>query len=70
MCLLNTGEENGNPVQYSCLGNPMDRGALSATIPRVAKELDMTYRLNNNNNNLSLVLVNELSRPLEPLLTD
>ena len=21
------GEENGNPVQYSCLGNPMDRGA-------------------------------------------
>jgi len=64
------GEENGNPVQYSCLGNPMDRGALSATIPGVAKELDMTYRLNNNNNNLSLVLVNELSRPLEPLLTD
>ena len=46
------------------------RGALSATIPGVAKELDMTYRLNNNNNNLSLVLVNELSRPLEPLLTD
>ena len=21
------GEENGNPLQYSCLGNPMDRGA-------------------------------------------
>ena len=21
------GEENGNPHQYSCLGNPMDRGA-------------------------------------------
>ena len=21
------GEENGNPIQYSCLGNPMDRGA-------------------------------------------
>ena len=20
------GEENGNPLQYSCLGNPMDRG--------------------------------------------
>ena len=21
------GEENGNPLQYSCLENPMDRGA-------------------------------------------
>ena len=25
------GERNGNPVQYSCLGNPMDRGAWQAT---------------------------------------
>ena len=25
------GEENGNPLQYSCLGNPMDRGAWWAT---------------------------------------
>ena len=28
---------NGNPVQYSCLGNPMDRGAWLATVLRVAK---------------------------------
>ena len=27
------GEENGNPLQYSCLKNPMDRGALWATVP-------------------------------------
>ena len=26
------GEGNGNPLQYSCLGNPMDRGAWQATI--------------------------------------
>ena len=26
-----TGEENDNPLQYSCLGNPMDRGAWRAT---------------------------------------
>ena len=26
------GEENGNPVQYSCLGSPMDRGAWQATV--------------------------------------
>ena len=25
------GEENGNPLQYSCLENPMDRGACWAT---------------------------------------
>ena len=26
------GEENGNPPQYSCLGNPMDRGTWWATV--------------------------------------
>ena len=31
------GEENGNPLQYSCLGNPMKRGAWQATVHRVAK---------------------------------
>ena len=31
------GEGNGNPLQYSCLGNPMDRGARYATVQGVAK---------------------------------
>ena len=31
------GEGNGNPLQYSCLENPMDRGAWRATVYRVAK---------------------------------
>ena len=31
------GEGNGNPLQYSCLENPMDRGAWWATIQRAAK---------------------------------
>ena len=31
------GEGNGNPVQYSCLENPMDRGAWWATVHGVAK---------------------------------
>ena len=31
------GEGNGNPLQYSCLENPMDRGAWRATIHGVAK---------------------------------
>jgi len=33
-------EENGNPLQYSCLGNPMDRGAWRATVYGVTKESD------------------------------
>ena len=39
------GEGNGNPLQYSCLVNPMDRGALQATVHQVKKELDMTWQL-------------------------
>ena len=31
------GEENGNPLQYSCLENSMDRGAWWATVHEVAK---------------------------------
>ena len=31
------GEGNGNPLQYSCLGNPTDRGAWQATVLQVAK---------------------------------
>ena len=32
---------HGNPVQYSCLANLMDRGALWVTVHGVTKELDM-----------------------------
>ena len=30
-------EGNGNPLQHSCLENPMDGGAWRATVPRAAK---------------------------------
>ena len=36
------GEGNGNLLRYSCLENPLDRGAPWATVPGVAKESDMT----------------------------
>ena len=32
-------EGNGNPLQYSCLGNPMDRGAWRAIVHGVTKSL-------------------------------
>ena len=38
------GEGNGNPPQYSCLGNPMDKGAWKATVHESA-ELDTTEQL-------------------------
>ena len=45
------GEGNGNPLQYFCLGNPMDRRTWWATVHGVAEGLDTTQQLNNNNNN-------------------
>ena len=35
-------EGNGNQFEYSCLGNPIDRGAWQTVIHGVTKELDMT----------------------------
>ena len=40
-CLI-SGEGNGNPLQYSCLRNSMDRGAWQAIIHGVTEESDMT----------------------------
>ena len=35
-------KENGNPLQYSCLGNPINKGGQRTTVHGVAKELDTT----------------------------
>ena len=40
-----SGVGNSKPLQYSCLENPMDRGAWRATVHGVTKESDMTERL-------------------------
>ena len=34
---ISSGEGNGNPLQYSCLENPMDRGVWRVTVHGVAK---------------------------------
>ena len=43
------GEGNGYPLQYSCLGNPMDREAWLTTVHWVTKESDTPERLTSNN---------------------
>ena len=55
------GEGSGNPPQYFCLGNPMDRGAWRATVHGVTKESDKTQRLNNKLNHLFTVAVSDLA---------
>ena len=42
------GAGHGNPVQYSCLDNPMDRGAWQATVHRTAKCQTQLKRLSKN----------------------
>ena len=46
---ISPGERSGNPLQYSCLGNAMNRGVWWATVYGVTEESDTTMRLNNNN---------------------
>ena len=41
-------KRNDTPPQYSCLGNPMNRGAWWAAVHRAAKELDTTETRNTN----------------------
>ena len=48
------GEGHDNPLQYSCLGNPLDRGAWGTTVHGVTKESGMTERLNNNRQGTAL----------------
>ena len=41
-----SGEGNGNPLWYSCLENPVSRGAWWTAVYGVAKELDTTEQIN------------------------
>ena len=39
------GEGHGNPLQYSCLENSMERGAWRATVPGIAKSQTLSHRI-------------------------
>ena len=45
---------NGNQLQYSYLGNPMDRGSWWATAHRVTKQLDANEHTHKNTDNKNL----------------
>ena len=51
LLIIVLGEGNGNPLQYSCLDNPVDRGAWWAAAHRVAQSWTRLKRLSNSNNN-------------------
>ena len=51
------GEGHGNPLQYSCLENPMDRGAWWATVDGIVKESDTVQQLNNNKSSLGRIFI-------------
>ena len=52
--LLSPGEGNGNPLQYSCLENPMDRGAWQGTVHGVAKSQTRLSDFTMNNTAVSI----------------
>ena len=52
------GGGHGNPLQYSCLENPMDRGAPRATVHRVAKSWTQLKQLSAHSHTISLFSCN------------
>ena len=44
---ISLGKGNSNPFQYSCLGNPMDRGAWRATVHLVTESATTEHAHNN-----------------------
>ena len=52
------GEGNGNPLQYSCLENPIGRGARSATVHGVAKSLTQLSTYTHMASQVALVVKN------------
>ena len=70
------GGEHGNPLQYSCLGNPMNTGAWWATIHRVTKswtrwsDLARTHMLRSASNTFIFLALNLISLSSLPLPGD
>ena len=64
------GERNGNPLQYSCLENSMDREAWWATVHGVAKSQTRLKQLSSNTSSLHLCLMNNYAYLILNVYTD
>ena len=64
------GEGNGNPLQYSYLENPMDRGAWQATVHRVAKSRTRLSNFTHSTHSLTQVLESLEASPSIALVND
>ena len=64
MVIVNFGEGNGTPLQYSCLENPLDGGAWQAAVQGVGKS-----RTRLSNFTLTLVNIKDMLKNLEISLT-
>ena len=51
------GEGNVNPLKYSCLRKPMDRGAWQAIVHGVVKESDTTKWLNKSEQHIYIIII-------------
>ena len=67
MCACSvTGEENGNPLQYSCIENLMERGTWWAAVPRVAQNQTWLKQLSNGSSS-SMLSHSVISSSLWPM---
>ena len=55
------GERNGNPLQYSCLEKPMDRGDWKATVHRVAKSRTQLKRVSTHTRRSNWSILKEIN---------
>ena len=55
LCRRSPGEGNGNPLKYSCLENPMDRGASSAVVHGLANSNTIEHTHTHTNRSLRLL---------------
>ena len=56
------GEGNGNPLQYSCLENPMDRGAWRATVHSIIRSQTQLKQLSTDLPKISVAFLAEMDR--------
>ena len=64
------GEENGNPLQYSCLENPMDRGIWQATVHSVSKSRTQLKRLTLSHFSPTVLAISEVRSDLTVILSE